>query len=258
MITSLVNSLNPVVDASRDDLQPGDVVTVTYNGIGAVSYSWSLSYIPVDANGTSSTATLVSSTLPSTTFTVDLPGSYLVKFVIDATLITEAEEYVRLRYIPSSGLRLVAAGERNDLLGTIPVDASPSGWSNDLNRSLLILSESITQLLGQQNTTTTSDATPTFIDLLSLLPNTSAKQLQITVTSTSAATSEYGILVFSLMIYSDATDMYIGPAGIQNDFTDVPGAWSVSIAPNLLDLEITVTGELGKTINWVSVMKVTP
>ena len=582
MITSLRNGLVPILDLSRDDLQAGDVVTVTYNGVGATSYLWSLSYIPVDANGTPSTATLAAPTLSSTTFTVDLPGSYLVKLVIDATLMTEAEEYVRLRYIPSSGLRLVAAGERNDLLGTIPVDASPSGWSNDLNRSLLILSESmlvrpsgnvfivdpapgvgdfvliqdaitaagttaylilvnpgvysegliippsakltikglnglgeyasantdlystviigyhyiegtsvcfdsvklsapsgsqavelddvslniqfkncifeydtlgailgtnagvldvtdctffptvivgppfgadiitidavanaricrttfkgsistaivsndvasyiriefctvsnalgepitvfsgdfarlevmncnindpasggtpyfqlfpvttpglgvayfsnsnigyinannmigdlylqscyinelivtsvapvfyrgttvltsalsqppviqtvadqismagsgtetvfsaITRLLGQQDTTTTSNATPAVIDALSLLPNSPAKWLQITVTATEATTSEYGVWVFSLMIYSDATDMYIGPAGIQNDFTDAPGAWSVSIAPNSLDLEITVTGELGKSIDWVSVMKVVP
>jgi len=582
MITSLVNSINPVVDASRDDLQPGNVVTVTYNGVGATSYLWTLSYIPVDASGTPSTATLAAPTLSSTTFTVDLPGSYLVKLVIDAALMTEAEEYVRLRYIPNSGLRLVAAGERNDLLGTIPVDASPSGWSNDLNRSLLILSESmlvrpsgnvfivdpvpgvgnytiiqdaitaagttpylilvnpgvysegliipalakltikglnglgeyasanedlypteiigfhdiqgtsicfdsvklsspvgspavelddsslniqfkncifqyrslgailgtnagvlditdctffplasfgppfaadiitidavanaricrttfkgsistaivsndvssfiriefctvsnalgepfkvfsgdflrlevmncnindtssggtpyfdlfpvttpgngnayfsnsnighiiatnmtgdlvlqscyiyqltvpsaatvfyrgttvlneslinpaaiqtvasqmslsgsgsetvlsaITRLLGQQNSTTTSDATPALIDSLVLLPSAPAKWLQITVTATEATTSEYGVWVFSLMIYSDLTNMYIGPAGIQNDFTDAPGAWSVSIAPNLLDLEITVTGEVGKSIDWVSVMKVVP
>jgi len=116
----------------------------------------------------------------------------------------------------------------------------------------------ITRLLGQQNTTTTFNATPTFIDLFSLLANTPAKWLQVTVTATATATSEYGVWVFSFMAYSDATDLYIGPAGIQNDFTDAPGAWSVSFTPSSLDLQIDVTGELGKSIDWVSVIKVVP
>lgn len=144
IIQSLINAGSPLA-TSRDDLSAGNSITLNYVGAGTpTTYLWSLFYTPVDVDGTPSGATLSSTTAPSTGFTVDLPGPYVVKLVVDATLPSEEIEYVRLRFIPPSGLRLTAAGERRDALGVIPYDAPLTGWANDLNRSLLILSEAMT------------------------------------------------------------------------------------------------------------------
>jgi hypothetical protein len=73
------------------------------------------------------------------TFTVDLDGPYLVRLVTNAGTGTESTQYVRLRALTAAGLRLVAAGERRDGTGIIPVDATPEGWANDQNFNLQLL-----------------------------------------------------------------------------------------------------------------------
>ena len=132
-IRSLRNGLTPVDDASRDDLIVGDVITVAAL-IPATSYSWVLSVVPAgSAASFSGSPTAVS---PGN-FTVDVEGPYLIRLTTDLGLPTEATQYVRLRALTSSlGLRLVAAGERRDASGVIPVDASPEGWANDQNFNL--------------------------------------------------------------------------------------------------------------------------
>lgn len=132
-IRSLQNGITPVDNASRDDLIVGDVVTVAAL-VPATSYSWVLSFVPAGSTAVfSGSATAVS---PGT-FVVDLPGPYLVRLTTDVGLPTESTQYVRLRVLtPDLGLRLVAAGERRDGTGIIPVDASPEGWANDQNYNL--------------------------------------------------------------------------------------------------------------------------
>lgn len=142
-IRSLRNGITPVDDASRDDLAVGDVVTVGAL-VPATSYSWVLSFVPAGSTAAfSGSATAVS---PGT-FTVDVPGPYLVRLTTDVGLPTESTQYVRLRVLtPDLGLRLVAAGERRDSSGVIPVDASPEGWANDQNFNLGTLEAAVVSL----------------------------------------------------------------------------------------------------------------
>lgn len=139
LIQSLVNGINPVVGQSRDDLRSGDVVTLTNVGGPANTYAWSLAFTPEDVDRNPSAAVLVGNVFGAgpVTFTVDNAGPYLVRLVVDAGLPTQDEQYVRLRYDTFFGdLRLVAAGERRDGSGVIPVDASAEGWANDQNYNL--------------------------------------------------------------------------------------------------------------------------
>jgi len=77
-------------------------------------------------------------------FTVDRVGSYLVRLVVDAGLPTESTQYVRLRALTASlGLKLVAAGERRDATGVIPVDVDTEGWANEQNFNLLTLEAAV-------------------------------------------------------------------------------------------------------------------
>jgi hypothetical protein len=67
-----------------------------------------------------------------------------VRLVIDAGLDSEDTQYVRLRALTSSlGLKLVAAGERRDESGVIPVDADVAGWANEQNYNLQALEAAI-------------------------------------------------------------------------------------------------------------------
>lgn len=135
-IRSLLNSTDPVDELSRDDVALGDVVTVQSLD-GASTYAWALAYVPEGSTATfSGSLTAVS---PGS-FTADVEGSYLVRLTVDAGRSTEAAQYVRLRVLTARlGLSLVAAGERRDEVGTIPVDADPEGWANEQNSNLLIL-----------------------------------------------------------------------------------------------------------------------
>lgn len=154
-IRSLRNGLTPVDDASRDDLVAGDVVTVSAID-PATTYAWSLVFVP---DGSTAVFSGDPTAVSPGTFTVDLDGPYLVRLVTNAGTGTESAQYVRLRAITVAGLRLVAAGERRDGTGIIPVDATPEGWANDQNFNLLTLEAAVlagaplATVLGAGNTT---------------------------------------------------------------------------------------------------------
>jgi hypothetical protein len=161
-IRSLRNGVSPVDNASRDDLVAGDVVTVSALA-SATTYNWSLVFAPAGSTVAFSGST--TSVSPGT-FTVDLAGPYLVRLITDVGRPTEDVEYVRLRALTSSlGLKLVAAGERRDATGTVPVDASPEGWANDQNYNLQTLEAAIVGASGASilslpfDTATSSPAT---------------------------------------------------------------------------------------------------
>lgn len=139
-IRSLRNFITPVDEASRDDLVVADVVTVQSLD-AATTYAWALVFRPEGSTAAfSGSLTAVS---PGS-FTVDLPGPYLVRLTVDATLPTENTQYVRLRALTTSlGLKLVAAGERRDETGIIPVDVDPVGWAYNQNYNLLALEAAI-------------------------------------------------------------------------------------------------------------------
>jgi len=144
-IRSLRNGILPVDDASRDDLVVGDVVNVSALA-PATSYAWVLTFVP---DGSTATFSGSSTAVSPGNFTVDLPGPYLVRLTTDIGLPTESTQYVRLRVLtPSLNLRLVAAGERRDSTGVIPVDASPEGWANDQNYNLQTLEAAILSPAG--------------------------------------------------------------------------------------------------------------
>jgi len=141
LIQSLVNGATPVVGQSRNDLRAGD--TVQLDALNpATSYSWSIAFAPEDKDGTPSSATLAGNVFGAgpLTFQVDYSGAYLIRLVVDVGLPTQNEQYVRLRYETLFGdLKLVAAGERRDGTGIIPVDVSAEGWANDQNFNLKTL-----------------------------------------------------------------------------------------------------------------------
>lgn len=135
-IRSKRNLITPIDEASRDDLIVADVVTVQALD-AATTYDWALEYVPEGSAATfSGSLTAVS---PGS-FTVDLVGSYLVRLTVDATLVSEDTQYVRLRALTTDlGLHLIAAGERRDETGLIPVDVSVTGWADEQNGNLQAL-----------------------------------------------------------------------------------------------------------------------
>ena len=141
LIQSLVNGATPVVGQSRNDLRAGDVIQL--DAINpATNYAWSIAFAPEDKNNTPSAAVLAGNIFSNgpVTFTVDYSGAYLIRLVVDAGLPTQDEQYVRLRFETVFGdLKLVAAGERRDGTGIIPVDVSAEGWANDQNYNLKTL-----------------------------------------------------------------------------------------------------------------------
>lgn len=143
IIQSLVNGLNPIVGGSRFDLRPGDVVSLTQVGGPANSYAWSLAFKPSDQSGALSAAVLGGGIFGPgpVNFTVDasgtFPGAFLARLVVDAGLPTQDEQYVKLEYVTKFGkIRYVAAGERRDGTGIIPVDIDASGWAKTQNYNL--------------------------------------------------------------------------------------------------------------------------
>lgn len=139
-IRSLRNGITPVDEASRNDLVVTDVVSLTSLD-AATTYAWSIVFAP---NGSTATFSGSSSAVSPGTFTVDLVGPYLIRLVVDASLPTEDTQYVRLRApTVALGLRLVAAGERRDGTGIIPVDVSTQGWAQDQNFNLQALEAAI-------------------------------------------------------------------------------------------------------------------
>lgn len=143
-ILSTLTSNPASTPGSRDDVSVGDLVSLSYTGGPVSTYTWSLEYVPVESDGTPSITTLSSTSLPTTAFTADISGAYLVKLITDIGLITEATETVRLRALAAPyDLRLSAAGEYFDISTPIPTDATPTGWADDVNRNFLLLSEGI-------------------------------------------------------------------------------------------------------------------
>jgi len=139
-IRSLRNGLNPIDEASRDDLVIADVVLVSSLD-AATTYNWALMYVPEGsvANFAGSTAAVSPGS-----FTVDKEGPYLIRLVVDAGLPSEDTQYVRLRALTTAlGLHLVAAGERRDGSGIIPVDVDLVGWADEQNSNLLALEAAV-------------------------------------------------------------------------------------------------------------------
>lgn len=141
VIRSSIPSKPTLDGVSREDLRAGEVVTLSAADLSHTTYSWTLAYAPEASDGTASAAVLSTTTgTGPITFTVDNEGSYLIRLVVDSGLGTEDIQFVRLRYQTVFGdLRLVAAGERRDSTGVIPVDADATGWADDQNYNLLTL-----------------------------------------------------------------------------------------------------------------------
>ena len=139
-IESLRNGIDPVDELSRNDLILGDVVTVTSLD-GATTYNWTLAFVP---EGSLATFSGSSTAVSPGSFTVDKVGPYLVRLITDIGLGSESTQYVRLRALTTAlGLSLVAAGERRDGTGIIPVDVDAEGWANEQNENLLLLETAI-------------------------------------------------------------------------------------------------------------------
>lgn len=130
------NPLSEVIGLSREDLRSADLVTC--NSVDAhTTYLWSLDFTPNDAEGNPSSATLTSISTAVTSFTADNEGPYLLRLTVDAGLATEDTQTVRLRALTVFGqLQLVAAGEKNDTTGQIPVDVDTKGWAHEQNQNL--------------------------------------------------------------------------------------------------------------------------
>ena len=133
---------------SRDDLRLGYQVTLNSVNV-ATTYSWSLSFasdspgttgLGTPFDGTPSISALLApqgSTSRDAKFNVDYEGTYLIRLTVDAGMMTEDTQFIRARALTLFGaLKLVAAGERRDELGVIPVDATPEGWANDQNANM--------------------------------------------------------------------------------------------------------------------------
>lgn len=141
VIQSAIPTKATIVGASRTDLRSGDVVTLTAFDLSHTTYSWTLADSPETKDGTASAAVLSAATgAGPITFTADNEGTYLIRLIADAGLGTESTQFVALRYqTVFADLSLIAAGERRDETGVIPVDADPEGWARGQNINLLRL-----------------------------------------------------------------------------------------------------------------------
>lgn len=213
-IRSLRNFITPIDEASRDDLAITDVVTVQSLD-AATTYAWSLVFVPDGSAATFSGDPLAVS--PGS-FTVDLVGSYLVRLIVDATLGSEDTQYVRLRAVTTSlGLKLVAAGERRDESGIIPVDADPEGWANDQNANF----QAIEAALGAVEFSETLSVPVT--------PN---------VTTTLLWFAPVGLTVVALYLWATTA-----PASAAGDYTfAATGAGNNLLSAATFDLETLVSG----------------
>lgn len=131
-----------LVDQSREDLRKGyQIVLESVNA--HTTYAWSISFKPESPNRTDSSAALLppeNANGSVAKFNVDFEGAYLIRLVVDAGLPSEDVKYLRCRFQTRFGnLKLVAAGERRDENGLIPLDATAEGWSNDQNQNLQLI-----------------------------------------------------------------------------------------------------------------------
>ncbi len=156
----------PTIDnASRDDLAVGDVVTLNMvPPATGTTFQWTLVFVPEGSTAVLTPPASASTSGP-VTFTADLAGPYLVRLTVDAGLPTESTQYVRLRALTSTlGLKLVAAGERRDATGVIPVDVDTEGWANEQNYNLQRL-ESLVSAGGVWSISSTAGPTYTASNL---------------------------------------------------------------------------------------------
>lgn len=192
-IRSKVNGIDPVVNASRDDLVAADVVTVESVNAHA-TYSWSLAYKP--PGSTAAFSGLATSPSPGT-FTVDEEGPYLVRLIADLGMGTETTQYVRLRYLTVLGsLELVAAGEGYGGTIPVPVDQTPTGWTDALNTNLT----TILSLLSPASTSGSEfvvDPTPGYGDY-----NTVQEAIDAAVLA-GASVSAPGVVLVKLGVYTE-------------------------------------------------------
>ena len=137
-IRSFQNGINPIDELSRDDLVVGDAVLLSAID-AATTYAWAILFAPEGSTATfSGSASAVSPGI----FTVDLEGPYLIRLTVDAGAGTESTQTVRLRALTAFGaLNLVAAGERRDDAGVVPVDVDVEGWANEQNSNLVVLKD---------------------------------------------------------------------------------------------------------------------
>jgi len=233
-IRSLRNGLTPIDDASRDDLVVGDVVTVTAID-PATTYAWSLVFEP---DGSTAAFTGDPTAVSPGTFTVDLDGPYLVRLVTNAGTGTESTQYVRLRALTPAGLRLVAAGERRDGTGIIPVDATPEGWANDQNFNLQLL-ESLIGTGGTHTERVRVDftfATPSPISVTGLNAGDALVRIGLRYTTTfddPAATVEVGDTgTADLYLTAVQSAPTLGGLYLNENYEDIP-------APDTLTVTLT-------------------
>ena len=127
----------PFTNTSENILRKGDVVNLECPNIDQTSYQWVLSYKPVSSGGTSSTATLTSAALRTTSFTADFDGAYLVQLTVNQGVVGEDTQFVRIRGLTKfANLGLIAAGERYNQEGPVPIDATAQGWADFLNNNI--------------------------------------------------------------------------------------------------------------------------
>lgn len=206
----------PTVDnASRDDLAVGDVVTLeAVPPATGTTFVWTLVFVP-EGSAAVLTPPAAAFTAGPVTFTADLAGPYLVRLVVDAGLPTESTQYVRLRALTTSlGLKLVAAGERRDSTGVIPVDVDTEGWANEQNFNLQALEAAIGSAGGDWVTATV--AAPTYAASDGQFIIISADTTEITL----PAPSVNARIAFKLAVVPVDVQVKTSGAGITIDGTD--------------------------------------
>jgi hypothetical protein len=126
------NSVAQTSNTSLENLVSGDVIVCEIVQ-AFFSYKWTLAFKP-----DGSSASLPLDDESSCTFTVDIPGAYILRAVIDPGLPDESVKFLRFRIPTEFGdLRLVGAGERYDDTGIVPTDANAeSGWASTQNKNI--------------------------------------------------------------------------------------------------------------------------
>lgn len=153
-----------------------------------------------------------------------------VGFVVDSQVPVNPASLALAYHDPVTGLLyfrtgLVLSPGGFVTTGLTPVPGSP--WSELL------------QTVGATTAITTSypcPATPT--------------RFRVTVTAQCVASGENAVWEYSFMVRTLSGVASVGPAGIQNDFTDASVAWTVTPVVSATSLNVSVTGEAAKTIDW--------
>ena len=206
----------PTVDnASRDDLAVGDVVTLeAVPPATGTTFVWTLVFVPEGSTAVL-TPPAAAFTAGPVTFTADLAGPYLVRLVVDAGLPTESTQYVRLRALTSTlGLKLVAAGERRDTTGTIPVDVDIEGWANEQNYNLQALESAIGSVSGVWSTTTVAAPTHSASDGEFIIITAATTEITLPAPSANAR------IGFKLAVAPVDVQVKTDAAGVTIDGTD--------------------------------------